>query len=132
MFSKQESRNRFLYSAFLVIITTSFLDFLGVQFGFWLYHYEVFPWMPAFVPWDWTLIPVVIISLIEYKPKLSPHLKGTLFAILAAFVGGPLFKHFDFYKEINWSSFYSFPIYYLIFLIGYWASLRNNYQVYWK
>ncbi|WP_226035192.1 CBO0543 family protein [Aquibacillus saliphilus] len=125
--SQKDSRNRLLYSGFIIIIIASFLDFLGVQFGLWLYNYEVFPWMPAYLPWDSTLVPVIVISLIEYKPHFSPLLKALIFAFLSSFVGGNIFEYFDFYKRIHWETYYSFPIYFFIFLIGYWTSLRDNY-----
>ncbi|QDP41225.1 CBO0543 family protein [Radiobacillus deserti] len=131
LFSNKDSRNRLLYSAFIVLIISSFLDFLGVKFGLWLYNYEVFPWIPAYIPWDSTLIPVIIIWLIEYKPHFSPLLKAFIFAFLSSFVGGAIFELFGFYEKLNWKSYYSFPIYFLIFLVGYWSSRRDKYEPYW-
>ncbi|WP_174733196.1 CBO0543 family protein [Mesobacillus harenae] len=129
--SKKESKNRFLYTAFLLIIISSFFDLVGVQLGLWRYYYEVIPFIPSFVPYDWTLIPVIIISLIEYKPKASPYIKGFVFAFVTAFIGSPIFEYFHFYKRIDWEIYYSFPIYFLIYLFGFWASKRRNFDSYW-
>lgn len=63
-YHKRKSRNRMLFVGFIVIIIASFFDFLGTQLGLWMYYYEVFPWIPAYEPWDFTLIPVIILLLI--------------------------------------------------------------------
>ncbi|MYL32317.1 hypothetical protein GLW08_06045 [Pontibacillus yanchengensis] len=130
LLSKKESRDRLLYSGFLVILLSSFLDFLGVKFGLWVYHYGLFPWIPAYAPWDCSLIPVIIMGLIEYKPHVSPLLKGLIYAFLTSFIGESISKYFHLYEELQWSSFYSFPIFFLIYLIAHWASLRTNYSHY--
>lgn len=62
-----------------VMLVSSFLDFCGVQLGLWVYYYELIPWVPAYEPYDWSLLPVVIMMLIEYKPNASPYLKGIIF-----------------------------------------------------
>ncbi|MFD2046658.1 CBO0543 family protein [Ornithinibacillus salinisoli] len=126
----KKSRNRMLYVGFYVILISSFFDFIGVQMGLWIYYYELIPWIPAYEPWCGTLLPVIIIMLIEFRPNISPYFKGLFFAALTAFVGEPLFEHIGLYNAIHWSSFYSFPIYFLIFLFGYWLSRRNNFEKY--
>ncbi|MUK87956.1 hypothetical protein GMD78_06035 [Ornithinibacillus sp. L9] len=132
LFANKASRNRMLYTGFIVMLIASFLDFLGSSLGLWLYNYQVFPWVPAYVPWDVTLIPVVIMSLIEIKPKASPVVKGFIFAVLTSSVGEIVFEFLGLYKKVHWESYYSFPIYFLLFLVGYWASLRKNYADYRK
>jgi hypothetical protein len=131
LLSKRESRNRLLSTAFLIILISSFFDFLGVQLGLWRYYHEVLPLIPSYLPYDCTLIPVIIISLIEYKPHVSPYIKGFVFALLTAFVGGPIFEYFHYYKRIAWETYYSFPIYFVIFLVGYWASRRSKFAPFW-
>lgn len=43
IFHKKESRNRLLFAGFGIIIISSFLDFLGVQLGLWVYYYDMMP-----------------------------------------------------------------------------------------
>lgn len=131
-FHHKKSRNRMLFASLGIVIVASFLDFIGVQLGLWVYYYELIPWIPAYEPWDGTLMPVSIIMLIEYKPHISPYLKGLIFAFITSFIGEPLFEYMGLYKEISWSHFYSFPIYFFIFLFGYWLSRRNNFNIYWS
>ncbi|MCP8615420.1 CBO0543 family protein [Salirhabdus salicampi] len=124
----RERRYRLLFVGFIATIIASFLDFLGVQFGLWMYYYEVFPWIPAYLPWDWTLIPVIIMLLLEWKPKLSPYIKAFLFAFLTAFVGEPLFVYFQYYEPINWYNTYSFIIYFILYLICHKSSRLQGFQ----
>ncbi|MFC4560072.1 CBO0543 family protein [Virgibacillus kekensis] len=131
LLSKKASRNRLFYTGLLVAVISSYLDFLGTQFGLWIYYYEVLPWLPAFIPWDWTLIPISIISLIEYKPNLSPLLKGIIFAVLSSFIGGSIFTYFNFYELLKWEHYYSFPIYLLIYLLAHWHSRRDQFAPFW-
>ncbi|MFC0561965.1 CBO0543 family protein [Halalkalibacter alkalisediminis] len=131
-FSKKESRDRLLYAGFTIMLISSFFDFLGVQLGLWIYYYEIIPWIPAYEPWDWTLMPVIFMIFIEYKPNSSPYIKGFIFAVLAALIGEPLFKYIGLYKALHWNSFFSFPIYFLFFLMGYWFTRKQHFSYYWS
>jgi hypothetical protein len=94
------------------------LDSLGVQLGLWIYPYDVVPFIPGYVPWDLTLLPLTTMFIIEIKPKWPPLLKAIIFGFLAAFVGEPFVNFIKVYEPIHWNSFYSFPIYILLFLIS--------------
>jgi len=117
-FRKKESTARLLFVGFFVAIVSSWLDFLGVAFGKWYYTGKVIPTIPSYIPWDFVIIPVFIMLLIQYKPHWSPILKGLLFSGVSSFVGEPLFKWLGFYVLVDWSPFYSFPIYLVIYLIS--------------
>jgi hypothetical protein len=54
--------------------------------------------------------------LLQYKGSVKAYWKGLVFAGTGAFLGELLFKWLGFYVAENWSSFYSFPIYYLIYI----------------
>ncbi|UNJ81252.1 hypothetical protein (plasmid) [Metabacillus dongyingensis] len=104
------------------------LDFLGVAFGKWYYTGKVIPTIPSYIPWDFVLIPVFVMFLIQFKPHWSPILKGILFAGVSSFVGEPFFKWLGFYVELEWSPFYSFPIYIVIYLISSRLSKVKSFQ----
>ncbi|MFY0762235.1 CBO0543 family protein [Metabacillus dongyingensis] len=127
-FRKKESTARLLFAGFFVMIVSSFLDFLGVAFGKWYYTGKVIPTIPSYIPWDFVLIPVFVMFLIQFKPHWSPILKGILFAGVSSFVGEPFFKWLGFYVELEWSSFYSFPIYIVIYLISSRLSKVKSFQ----
>lgn len=104
------------------------LDAIGVQMGLWSYRYEVFPFIPAYLPYDLALMPVIIMSLIQYKPHFSPIKKAVIFGLLTAFIGEPLIVVTDIYKPINWKFYYSIPIYIVIYLIADWLTRRENFE----
>ncbi|KOP70122.1 MULTISPECIES: CBO0543 family protein [Priestia] len=127
-FRKKESTHRLLFVGFFVALVSSWLDFLGVQFGKWYYTGKVIPSIPSYVPWDFVLIPIFVMFLIQFKTHLSPILKGLLFAGVSAFIGEPFFKWLGLYVEKDWSIFYSIPIYFVIYLICYRLSTLKNYD----
>jgi len=127
-FHRKESRYRLLTAGFFVMTLSVSLDGIGVQLGLWSYRYEVIPFIPAFVPYDLALMPVVIMSLIQFKPNTSPIIKSFIFGVGASFVGEPIIVFLDIYKPLQWNYFYSLPIYMVIFLIAYKISSNNKYR----
>lgn len=125
---KKESSNRLLFTGMLVFIISSWLDFLGVQFGKWYYTGTVFPSIPSYVPWDWIILPVFVMTLIQIKPKSSPILKGLIFATVSTFIGEPLFLWLGFYVIKDWHFLYSFPIYLIIYLLANRVSKIKNFE----
>ncbi|SMQ77775.1 hypothetical protein SAMN05444673_3063 [Bacillus sp. OV166] len=127
IFRKKESTSRLLFVGFFVLMITSWLDFLGSMYGFWLYSGKAVPTMPCYIPWDTSILPVFAMFLIQYKPNTSPVLKALIFAGVSAFIGEPLFLWLGFYVLIKWSLFYSFPIYCLIYLVCHKLSRVNKF-----
>ncbi len=107
-----------LRAGFFMAILALTLDSIGLQFGLWIYPYNMFPFITGYLPWDLTLLPVSIMVMIEILPQWSPIVKGFIYAILASFVGEPIAIALDLYKPIHWNSPYSFPIYILLFLLS--------------
>ncbi|MBD1378915.1 CBO0543 family protein [Metabacillus arenae] len=116
-FRIKESTNRLLLGAFSIISISMFLDSIGAELGLWDYRYEPIPFLPSFLPWDLSLLPVIFLVLVQIKPNISPVLKAIFYSVISAFIGEPFFEWLGFYKLIRWNHFYSFPIYILIFLI---------------
>ncbi|WP_442600123.1 CBO0543 family protein [Neobacillus sp. D3-1R] len=127
-FHKKESRYRLLLAGFFVMTVSVSLDAIGVQLGLWSYRYEVFPLIPAYLPYDLALMPVVIMSLIQFKPHISTFKKAIIFGLLTSFIGEPLIVWIDIYKPLHWKFFYSFPIYMAIYLIAEWFISRRKFE----
>lgn len=127
-FHKKQSRYRLLTAGFFVMIVSVSLDAIGVQLHLWSYRYEVLPFIPAYVPYDLALMPVVIMCLIQLKPRHSPIKKAIIFALLTAFIGEPLIVMTDIYKPVNWRFFYSIPVYAVIYLIAHWLTTRDSFE----
>jgi len=60
------------------------LDSAGVKLGLWMYMYlyDVFPFIPGYIPWDLTLLPLSMMFMIEIKHQLSPQLKAIIYGLL--------------------------------------------------
>lgn len=114
---KQQSRGRLLLAGFLAVIISSWLDFYGVNIGLWYYTGLAIPTIPSYVPWDFSLIPVLTMFMIQIKPQSSVWGKAFLFAFTSAFLGEPLFLWLGFYRLLHWNLFFSVPIYFILFII---------------
>ncbi|SMQ78088.1 hypothetical protein SAMN05444673_3234 [Bacillus sp. OV166] len=125
---KKESSSRLLFTGMFVFIISSWLDFLGVQCGKWYYTGKVIPSIPSYVPWDWIILPVFVMTLILFKPKSSPILKGLIFASVSTLIGEPLFLWLGFYVIKDWNMLYSFPIYFIIYLLANRMSKVKNFE----
>jgi hypothetical protein len=127
-YRKKESTNRLLYGAFFMMSISMVLDSFGTELGYWDYRYEPLPFLPSFVPWDLSLLPVGFLVLVQIKPNISPILKALLFSVLSTFIGEPFFEWLGFYQLLKWNHLYSFPIHFLIFLMGYFLVTGKNFE----
>ncbi|MGO4887634.1 CBO0543 family protein [Anaerobacillus sp. MEB173] len=118
LYRRKDCTFRFLTVGFFIMFISTLLDAIGVQLGYWYYKHAVLPFIPAFAPWDTTLLPVVIMTLLQIKPTVSPYVKGLIFAGLTAYVGEPFFNWIDLYEPTVWKHIYSFPIYFILYLIS--------------
>jgi hypothetical protein len=74
------------------------------------YIIDTFPFIPGYFPWDLTLFPMTMMSMIQIKPKWNPFYKGLLLVLFYS-ICEPLAYLSKFYEPINWKFYYSFPIY---------------------
>ena len=118
-YHKKENRGRQLLGGFLALIISSWLDFIGVSTGLWYYTGLTIPTIPSYVPWDFCIIPVFVMFLLEFKPEASVYWKAAIFAGVSSFVGEPLFLWLGFYIALYWNLLLSVPIYFLLFLLCY-------------
>jgi hypothetical protein len=128
IFRKKESTDRLLYGGFFVMLISSWLDFLGVHFGLWYYKIDILPTPPSFLLWDFCLMPVAAMFIIQIRPSLPPYIKAVLFGALAAFVGEPIFVWLGYYVRVHWEYYYSFVLEILIFLTAHYISNRNRFE----
>ncbi|NRD77072.1 hypothetical protein HPT25_06120 [Bacillus sp. BRMEA1] len=125
---KRGSEARLLLAGIFGLSIASWLDFLGLVFGLWHYSGRVLPTIPAFFPWDFTLVPVTLMLWLQFKPTVHPFLKAIIYAALTSFIGEPLFEWIGFYSTIKWNVFYSFPIYMAIYLLAYRISKAKSFD----
>lgn len=125
---KSDSTDRLLYSGFSIIILSSYLDMLGMSMGLWGYDCQIVPTIPPYMPWDFTLMPVVSMLFYQYKPNVHPFLKSVVFSAIGSFIVQPLFEWIGIYDPKGWKNYYSFPILIGIYLIGYYFYTRDRFQ----
>lgn len=127
-YHKKDSANRLLFAGFFVIIVSHFLDAVGSTYGLWSYTARLIPLMPPYLPWDTSLLPVVVMTMIQFRPKISPYIKAAVFAALSSFVMEPLAIWLNLYWPTHWKHIYSFPIFFAIYLAADWLSRRKRFE----
>lgn len=55
---------------------------------------------------------------LQFQPHWNAFVKAVIYALFVAFVGEPLFEWLGFYTPLKWHTYYSFPIYIVIFLVS--------------
>lgn len=128
IFHKRESRYRLLSAALLVSLISVTIDNIGVQLSFWNYLKPVTPAIPSYIPYDFALIPVVIMFLLQLFSDRHPLLVGLIFGLITAFVGVPIFKWLGIYEPTNWKHVYSVPIYAAIYFIAFKFSGKTQFE----
>lgn len=127
-YRKNSSTSRLLYAGFIVIILSSWFDFIGITLGLWYYPVELLPTIPSYVLFDFTLLPILTMILLQYRPEMNTFIKACIFAGVSAFIGEPLFGWLGFYENLHWEYYYSIPILILIYLIAYYLSRRETFE----
>jgi hypothetical protein len=125
---KRDSTDRLLYIAFYVMAIAVVSDILGDQFGLWHYRYHVIPVIPTYFPWDLTLMPVTMTTLIQIKPKVNPWIKAVVFSLLASYVAEPFFDWLGVYEPVHWRYSYSVPLQIIFYMSAHALSKRNQFS----
>lgn len=126
IFHKKESTYRILSAGFFVSLVSVTLDNIGVQLSLWNYLKPVTPAIPSYIPYDFALMPIVIMFLIQLFSHRNPWIVGLIFGLLTAFLGEPIFQWLGIYEPTNWRHFYSVPIYTVIYFTA--SKLTQNKQ----
>lgn len=128
IFRDRESSARLFSAGLLVMVLSEILDTVGVLFGRWEYPVKVFPISTLSFSFRLSVLPVLIMFLLQYKPKFNPYIKALCFGALSAYVGMPLLSMIDLYKKIDWAYSYSFFILTSLYLLAHWFSQRDSYR----
>lgn len=107
---------RLLFVGMVVALISNVLDIIGGSYNLWHYDWKDFPFIPIYLPWDFTLFPVSVMIMLQFKPKINAFFKAIIFSFLCAFVFEPLFSYLSMYHKISWKYWYSFVIYIPLYL----------------
>jgi len=124
----KKSTSRLLHVGFFSIIFAFIVDTVGVSFALWFFEYKTFPVFHIFFPWDFTLIPVSIMILLQIKPNRYIFLKALFFATFSAYIAEPIFHWMKLYHPIHWRYTYSFILYFILFLICNFLIKRKSFE----
>ncbi|WP_077211979.1 CBO0543 family protein [Bacillus dakarensis] len=127
-YRKKESTHRLLYAGITVILISVCLDYIGVAMGLWYYTGKMTPTFPAWLPFNFCMLPVAIMFLIQTKPHIAPWKKGLFFGTLTSFAGEPIFVWAGYYVLTGWHYICSLPIYALIYIFADWLTKREAFS----
>ena len=125
---KKESTHRLLYAALFIAFVALALDMLGVILDIWSYPVLLFPILPECSPYNFTVLPVVTMLFLQYRPKARPVIKALIYATLGAFVFQPLMEWAGLYATDEWRDWYSFPILFAMYLCAHWLAARGRFE----
>jgi hypothetical protein len=127
-YRKKESTHRLLYAGVFIMLISLILDYIGVALGLWYYSGKDTPSFPGWSPYNFCMLPVSIMFLIQTKPHIAAWKKGLFYGALTAYVGEPLFVWAGYYVMDGWKYTYSIPIYALIYLFADWLTKRDHFS----
>jgi len=99
-----------------VMVITNIMDNVGLSYNLWHYDINVSPASNIFIPWDYALIPVGIMLILQFKPEINVYIKAVAFAFFTAFIFQPFLSWIGMYDMVNWKYWYSFIICILLYL----------------
>ncbi|HYE11506.1 MAG TPA: CBO0543 family protein, partial [Patescibacteria group bacterium] len=82
----KKSTSRLLLVGFFSMIIAFIVNTVGTSFNLWFFEYRVIPVVQIFLPWDFTLIPVSIMVLLQIKPNKFIFVKTLFFASFSAYI----------------------------------------------
>lgn len=122
----KKNTKRLLGAGLFTALVATLLDMIGVTQGAWSYNTLLLPYFPEFLPWDLCVMPVTAMLFYQYFPKITPWLKGAIFGVIAAYIVEPVFIWIGVYDPNTWEHYYSLPIYFVIYMIGYAIYYRKT------
>ncbi|MFC0211614.1 CBO0543 family protein [Paenibacillus chartarius] len=127
-YRKKNSTHRLLYAGIVAILLSVCLDYIGTSLGLWYYSGKLTPSFPAWLPFNFCMLPVTIMYLIQTKPHIAPWKKGLFYGLSTAFIGEPIFAWAGYYVLTGWQYYYSAPIYILLYVFCDWLTKRDTYE----
>lgn len=126
---KKDSTGRLLLGGLLTIILSLTIDLAALSLGLWSYPMVIIPLAPfLFLPYHFSLAPVVVMLALQIKPKMNTLLKGVIFSSIMAFGGMNFFNAIDFYNPKNWSTVYDFIIFLTLYYAAYSLTKIESYN----
>jgi hypothetical protein len=108
---KQNLKELLLFGSFIAV-SASFIDIAAITIGLWEYKVRLFPISPAPFPFDYTVIPILYMLVIQYTSSWGSYIIGSLLASgIFSFVISPV------YVFLGIKQFHKFNYFYMFILV---------------
>jgi hypothetical protein len=93
----------------LVAVCSAFIDIVAVTMGLWEYKVRLFPISPAPFPFDFTVIPILYMLVLQYTKTWRNYLIGSVLASgVFSFVISPIYAILGIKEYHKFNHFYIF------------------------
>lgn len=105
---KKRLRDLLLFGS-LIAVAATFIDIVAVTTGLWEYKVRLFPISPAPFPFDFTVIPIFYMFVLQYTSSWRSYLIGSLLASgLFSFIVAPIYVLLGIKEYHKLNHFYMF------------------------
>lgn len=125
---KKQLHELTLYGTIITIYSLT-LDEFGYALSLWHYPVEVIPMLPRLTSVDYTLVPIVYMTIYQYFLTWQSFFWAMVaMATVFSFIAEPLIVELGFYELLTWNHIYSFPIYIAVGLCSRWV-VKKIFQI---
>jgi hypothetical protein len=105
---KQYLKELLLFGSFIAV-SASFIDIVAITMGLWEYKVRLFPVSPAPFPFDYTVIPILYMLVMQYTSSWGGYILGSLLASgIFSFVISPVYVFLGIKQYHKFNHFYMF------------------------
>lgn len=111
---KRRIKDILLFGSFIAV-AAALIDLIGVTIGLWQYVVHLLPFSPSLFPFDYTIVPIIYMLVIQYTSSWRSYLTGSLLASAAiAFIINPLYVQVGILQYRRFNYFYMFLVIFVV------------------
>lgn len=112
----KEDTYRLVGAGLFVMLVVTYMDTIGMALHLWGYPTKEVPLIPPYLTWDLSVIPVLVMAFLHYKPEVNPIWKSIILGLIGSLIIQPFAVIMGLYIPHHWKHYYSFPIAIVIYL----------------
>ncbi|MZP28296.1 hypothetical protein GTO91_00975 [Heliobacterium undosum] len=118
-----------LFGSFIAV-SVGFVEGIGTTSGIWGYKYKLVPIVPSLFPFDYTLVPIIYMTIYQYTTSWRTYFTTTSVAsALYAFGFNPLLVSMDILHIEHWNHIYNFILLLTISNLARFVLLSDNFPL---
>lgn len=107
---KRRLKELLLFGA-LVSVSAGFVDLVAISIGLWEYKIRLVPLNPATFPFDYTVVPILSMMVLQYTHTKKSYILGNVIAAaIFAFVISPIYTLIGIKKYNDFNYLYMFSL----------------------